>query len=150
MFIKVMNSMVEDKKSILAGYKEIVGSLGDTTELDQEERKLVSEAEVVLGLIEKLVAVNASRALNQDDYSQRYTELVQHYESIQLKLAGVAEHKQDVLAKQRGIKDMIKLIVSSNLISEFDETLWNAMVDRLEIGSDGSCFVMKDGSWVRV
>ncbi len=150
MFIRVMNSMVEDKESILAGYKEIVGNLGDTTELDQEERKLASEGEVVLGLIEKLVNENARKDLDQDDYSPRYAELVKQYESIQVKLAGVAEHKRDVLARGRGVKDIIKLIGSSNLISEFDGALWKTLVDRLEIYSDGNFFIMKDGRKVRI
>ena len=49
----------------LEGYKEIIRALTDTSELDRESAKLLSECQVVAELLHKSVEENAHSALDQ-------------------------------------------------------------------------------------
>lgn len=64
-FVNAMNNMVDDKDSIIAEYMVIIDQLTDTTSLDEEERRLNDESEIVISLIEKAVTENASKAIDQ-------------------------------------------------------------------------------------
>ncbi len=65
-FVNVMNSMINNKDSVIEDYWNIINKLTDTTLLDNEEVKLKNEGEVTLELIRKKVSENAHSVLDQD------------------------------------------------------------------------------------
>ncbi|MCX7903062.1 MAG: recombinase family protein, partial [Caloramator sp.] len=85
-FVEVFNSLIENKEEILKGYEDILQALTDTTKLDMESVKLQSELEVVSEMIRKCVEENAHKALNQEEYNEKYDALVKRYESIKEEL----------------------------------------------------------------
>ena len=80
-FLEAFNSLLDNKDEILEGYKEVIDALTDTSELDKENAKLQSECEVIAELLHKCVEENAYSALDQQEYQQRYTSLVERYEA---------------------------------------------------------------------
>ena len=92
--IHVMNRMIQDKDAIIADYKVIIDQLTDTTTLDEEERRLKAEAEIVLEMINRAVAENAKKALDQAEFGRRYAELVTKYNEIKKKASSIKDQLQ--------------------------------------------------------
>jgi hypothetical protein len=55
-------------------------ALSDHTEIDAELRAITEEMEVVAGLIEKSIAINAITVLDQDEYAKNYESLTERYQ----------------------------------------------------------------------
>lgn len=146
-FVKAFNSLLENREEILEGYEAIIETLTDTSRLDKESARLQSECEVVAELVRNCVEENASMAMNQKDYQERYTELVERYEEIKRSISENCNNRQERNAKKESIKDFIRMLEKSEaLLAEFDEEIWNATVERVMVYQEQKLnFIFKDG-----
>jgi len=81
-----------------------------------------------------MVAVNARRAQDQQDYQQRYDELRSRYDGVKQKLADIAADKQQRLVRREKIRSFIETLHQREaLLTEFDETLWRSTVDQMTV-----------------
>ncbi|CDF58639.1 recombinase family protein [Thermobrachium celere] len=146
-FVEVFNSLINNKEEILKGYEDIIQSLTDTTKLDMESVKLQSELEIVTEIIRKCVEENAHKALNQEDYNEKYDAPVERHESFKEELERIEEKRLEQTAKKEKILEFIKELESrEGLVTEFDEELWIGVVDRVVVKREGKIsFVFKDG-----
>lgn len=146
-FIKAFNSLLENRDEILEGYEAVIETLTDTSRLDKESARLQSECEVVAELVRKCVDENASTVMNQKDYQERYTELVERYEEIKRAISENCNKRQERNARKESIKDFISMLEKSEaLLAVFDEEVWNATVESVYINTDKKItFSFKDG-----
>jgi len=146
-FVKAFNSLLENREEILEGYEAIIETLTDTSRLDKESARLQSECEVVAELVRKCVEENASTVMNQKDYQERYTELVERYEEIKRAISENCNKRQEGNARKESIKDFIRMLEKSEaLLAVFDEEVWNATVESVYINTDKKItFSFKDG-----
>ncbi len=124
----------------------------DTSELDRESAKLQNECKVVGELLRKCVEQNASTAIDQAKYQERYTGLVERYETIKKGLAKIEDKLLEQSAKRESITAFMQTLArQEGLLVEFDEGLWNAIVDRVIVHSENEInFVFKDGMEVNI
>ena len=122
----------------------------DTTALEKENSKLQTEIDVVLELLRKSVDENARTAINQSDYEKRHNALLDKFETTKDKKAEVEEKLKERQAKGEEIRVfMKKLEESENLLTTFDDELWNATVVRVVVGNENTAwFEFKDGQEV--
>ena len=146
-FIEAFNSLLENRDEILQGYETIIRALTDTSRLDKERTKLQSECEVVVELLRKCVEENAYSALDQAEYHQRYTALVERYETAKNGLVAINDKRSEGDAKRESIGSFIQMLEKSDkLLCEFDEELWNATIDTVTVQFDNKItFAFKDG-----
>lgn len=145
-FLGAFNSLIENKDEILQSYEEIVRALTDTSGLDKEAAKLQSECAVVAELLRKCVEENASSALDQQDYQERYTGLAKRYESAKDGLARLNDKRLEHNAKRERLEAFLRVLEKSDvLLAEFDEELWNFCVENVKVHSEQIIFVFKDG-----
>ena len=64
--------MLGNGEEIIEAYREVIGGLTDTANLDAEQERLQSEGEVVMGLIQKIIADNARKAMGQEEYGKSW------------------------------------------------------------------------------
>lgn len=142
------NSLMGNKKAILAGYDAVIHALTDNTALDEECAQLQNESEVVLELIRKCVDENAHAALNQTDYQRRYDELATRYEATKKRLTEIDDQRLDRRAKREKLVEFIDTLRRSDaLLTEFDEELWNVTVESVTVHGDHDLtFGFKDGT----
>jgi len=147
-FVDTFNSLMGNKKAILAGYDEVITALTDSTALDEECTQLQNESEVVLELIRKCVDENAHAALDQDDYQRHYNELASRYETTKKRLNELDDQRLDRRAKREKLVEFIATLTKRDvLLAEFDEGLWNALVETVTIHGDHDLtFKFKDGT----
>jgi len=147
-FVNAVNRMIVNKKDILREYDGIVDRLTDTSPLDREDDKLREELETVTALLRGCVDENARSALNQTEYTQKYSELKDRFDRIHTDIAAVSSKRMEYAAKRQAITEFIQsLQKQEGLITEFDEELWNTAVEKAVVDmSNGITFVFKDGS----
>jgi hypothetical protein len=146
-FVDALGSLIENKAEIVGAYRDIIESLTDTTTLNAESVKLRSECEVVLELIRKCVEDNARDVLDQREYQEHYDALAARYDSAKKQLENMEERRADRYARRVQLTRFIDLLnQQDNVITEFDEELWNAAVESVTVNSDNSLsFKFKDG-----
>ena len=133
LFVKAFNEMIENKDDILRDYKEIIETLGDTSKLEKEKLQLENEGEVLIELLKKHIERNSHAALNQEEYESKYNELANKYQDIKNRIEEVEKNIFTQKIKFNNMKDFIeRLEEQEGLITEFDEELWNATIDKVE------------------
>jgi len=135
-FVKAINQMVSSKAEVLREYRQIIGQLTDTAALEDELAHQREEYEVVEGLLRRLIAENAHKVMDQEEYSRRKTALQERYETTQQKIAFLEKqcNEQKVHREQLGaFLDMVA--ERQDLLEEFDEHLWRMTVETMTIYS---------------
>lgn len=141
------------KRKDVKGYRtgggicNFIQTLTDTTAIDKDRARLQNECEVVAELIRKSVEENAQSALNQEEYEQLYTQLVNRYESAKQMLEKLEEKRLDRKVKSESLAEFIKKLEERNgVFTTFDEGLWNSTVDRVIVQKEGKVtIIFKDG-----
>ena len=95
-----------------------------TSERDKKSAKLQSEWEVVAGLLHKCVEENAHSALDQIEYQQRYSSLVERYENAKNELRNTTPAGLAKLADLAGVIYFIEGCYFGGKVS-YDHSFFN-------------------------
>ncbi|OPX87242.1 MAG: hypothetical protein A4E53_02559 [Pelotomaculum sp. PtaB.Bin104] len=125
--------------------------LTDTAALDTEAEELQRELEIVAELIHHSVDENAHIGLNQAKYQQRYNGLVERYEKAKARLEKIEELQQARRAKREQLDSFLAtLLQQDSVLTEFDESLWFAVIDKVVVHSaDDIQFTFRDGTVIK-
>ena len=98
---------------------------------------------------------NAQAVLDQADYQLRYDSLVERYENAKQRLKETNTQIADRRTKRENIEAFMQTLEKqNNLLTEFDENLWNATMDCLIVHSTTEfIFRFKDGTelpWMKI
>lgn len=151
LFIEAVNKLLADKDEILAGFEEIKEALFNTSSLESERTGLQNEMAVLSEIIQKCVDENARVAQSQDEYLRRYEGLASRFENAKRLFVEVG----DLLSERKAHRDRMEAFVAclrkqDGLITEFDEQLWNSLMDYATVYSvDDVRFTFKDGAVIK-
>ena len=150
-FVGAFNSCLDDKEEIIAGCRSAAEALCDTEALERQISKLAEECEVTAELIRKWVEEGAHSAIRPDTFNERYNELAGRYEASKKQLDEKEEEKtKRAVKKEQILRFLETLSASEDLITEFDEGLWNTMVESMAVYSyDKVIFAFRDGTTVK-
>jgi hypothetical protein len=148
LFVDAFNSLITDRESVFAVYDDIIATLTDSTALEKEAQAIQDECDVVLELMQQAVAENAQTALDQADYQRRYDDLALRYENVKKHLVLIDAEITNRKTKRTNIEVFMQTLqTQKELLTEFDENLWNATVDCLIVRSATEfTFRFKDGT----
>jgi len=151
-FLTAFNKVLGNRAEIMAAYQEVMEALTDTSDLDKEQEELESESEVTMELIRKVIADNAQKAMDQEEYERKYAGYCERYEAARIRLAEIGELRLERSAKHTKIAMFLeKLESSAGLVTEFDEELWYTTVDFVTVFEDmRMVFTFRDGNTVEV
>jgi len=75
---------------------------------------------------------NARSALNQAEYTRKYSELKDRFDRMQLAIAAVSNKRMEYAAKRQAIAEFIQVLKKQDcLIPNFIEEIWNGMVGKV-------------------
>ena len=138
-FIKAFNNLLENKESVIKDCEEVILSLIDTKAIDDEILKLEEECEVIVELMKSLIYENSRKPVDQDEYNKKYNFYTDRYETIKDNLTKAKEKKHDLMVRKDKIDVFInQLKLNDNFLSEFNEKLWYAVVDKAIVDTDGT------------
>lgn len=126
--------------------------VGDTKEVDAELERQNETKNEIAALISELVKRNPSTQMEQSDFQDKYNNLVNRYEKTSERYDKTAEEIAKRKSKAREVELFIDLIENSPLaLSEWNDELWIAMVEKGIIHTDGSItFKFRSGTEVRI
>lgn len=151
-FVKAINTLIDNRASIIEDCILMKQTVSDTGEIDAELEAALEDIDVVTELTRRCIEDNSRNAQSQEEYIQRYNNLVERYEAAKLKAEQLQEKKAEMKAKSETIGAFIKSLKGqTNIITEFDEKLWLTTIDEVVAKMDGALlFRFKNGMTVEV
>ena len=110
------------------------------------------ELEVVVEMVKSGVQENASTAMSQHEYQQRYDSLVDRYDILKAQFDSLSQKRQSKLDRDHELELFIEGLRYSPLaVSEWQARLWILLLDHATVFSDGHIdFTFKNGTVVKV
>ena len=146
-FLQAFNELNGNRTGLIEDCRLAQRVLCDTTEIDAELTKLYEEMDVVKELSRKAIFDNARNAMNQAEWSQRHDGYVERSRQITERINELEIVRSERLVKSKIIDKFIRDIEKRPLvITEFDDQLWVAVIDRVVVDGDGAMtFGFKNG-----
>ncbi|WP_366923895.1 recombinase family protein [Metallumcola ferriviriculae] len=147
-FVEAFNSLIENKDEILSTYNEIIVTITDFKKQEKESQKINEECTVIEAAVEKLIAENARSAIDQKEYTKRYTPLATRYNELQNRKQELNSEIAILKARRNQMNAFIRqLKEQKELLTEFNESLWCATVNAVVVKSNEEItFQFKDGT----
>ncbi|WP_242975797.1 recombinase family protein [Desulfosporosinus sp. FKB] len=151
LFLNSMNQLISNKDEIIENCKMIKHVLTDTTSLNVQTEDLQHELTLVTELIRQCVEENSRIGLDQLEYQQRYMGLVMRYEKAKDEIKKIEDQRQARRVKREQLDTFLDTVLQQDsILTEFDETLWYAVLDKVTIyASDNIQFTFRDGTVVK-
>ena len=130
-FVTEMNRMIANKDQVLADIRMLTTGLTDTHELEEKEVAAGKELEMVSESMRKLVDAYAHALIEQAEYDDRYSKLLTQSRAIEDRIAQIGEQREQRKARKRGLDAFYKALKAMGPIMEFDEGLWDVMVEQV-------------------
>ena len=150
-FIRVVNSLITDRKEVLTELRSVRDMFTCIEALEKNQKKLAEQMNVDADAVQNLIAENARVAQNQEEYTIRYDALVSRFETTKAEYEKITA---DIAAKGIRRRELERFIQSveklPEVVTEFDEALWGSLVDHLTVNAkDDIVFTMASGMEIK-
>ncbi len=150
-FIQAVNQVLADSESILEDCRLMQATVSNCVEI---EAKLQRQQEILQDLVEQTqqcVNENAQRSQSQKEYAKRYENLVSMYEKEKACFDRLSAEKMEREAKGKAIGIFINEIQARKALTDFDERLWLAVIDKVTVYASGEMtFAFQSGIKIKV
>lgn len=152
LFLTAMNQLITEKKEILSNLRHMGRIVSDKEELLKRKETLEEELSIIVEKTQNLINDNARIKQKQNYYNEKYNALVNKYVLMKNEYDEVCTNIYEKDTKKGKLERFIKVLKGrEELIQEFDETLWSALLDRIVVYSkDEIVVIFKDGTEVKV
>ena len=101
--------------------------------------------------MERMIAENSSRAMDQVEYRKQYGDYEERFESAKKRYEELQTQKTMRFAEVKRLEGFIEKLRSKQSIPlEFDEDLWGTIIDHATVWADGTLtFTLKDGNEIK-
>lgn len=102
--------------------------------LEDELARQREEHEVVEGLLCRLIAENAHKAMDQEEYTRRETALQARYEAAQREITSLEKQCNEQKVRREQLSAFLDRIEKRrDFLMEFDEHLWRMSVESVTV-----------------
>lgn len=151
-FVRAYNSVMTDKDSLIQDAIDLSAFLTNTEKENKTIAEQEAEIEIISEAANRMVKENAQRVQNQDEYQRKYDELTKRYDAAKELLQKAINDKNYKLSHELRLESFIEnLKRSPSEIIEWDEALWNLLLENAKLNRDGSIiFRFKNGKEVKI
>ena len=144
-FVEAYNLL--DRNGVIKNVESIRSLLLVNDKEKAEQKKLQGEYDKCEKKLYKLIDENSTHIQNQDEYNKKYKELADTSNIIQEKMDKVTVKIKDKENRAKVLETYLNdLKASKKSITEFDEGLFYALVDKIVVKKDKITVVWKDGT----
>ena len=138
--------MIVSKDDILKNLELVLVQIVSVESIEEKIKKVHEDIEAVVNEVEVLIHYSK----DTDEIKQKELEL--KYDKLIQKLKDLEHQKEEVMDKRNKINTFISNLRSkSDAITEFDEELFNVMIDKAVVHRDKSIeFIFNSGYKVKV
>ncbi|MBE5775567.1 MAG: hypothetical protein E7337_16860 [Clostridiales bacterium] len=147
-FTVAVNQLLAGRDAAIAAYEMGMAKALDTTELEAQQQELLSEMEVLNGMIQQIIRQNATVAQDQTEYNKRFDALSQKFKEAEAQKDAVAQQISDILERRGMMEDFLRILKQQDgEVTAFSEKLWCGLLDYATAYADGRLtFTFKNGS----
>lgn len=140
--------MLPYRKELIDNCRLAQSTISDCKELDAEIAALLQEIEEVVRLSKSAIYENAHSPSNQEEWEKKNGEYIDRHQKATAQLKTLEMQQQERYRKKRVLDGFIKgLETMENFINEFNERLWNTIIEQVIVTTDGRLtFCFKDGT----
>lgn len=151
-FLRALNRLLAKRDFIRRDMEALMEMLADTAELEREAAALRDEMEVTAQLMRQAIAQNASMAMNQEEYVQRYQSLTERYTKAAERVKAIEAECAQRTRKHDAMNSFLNtLLRCKEPVKEFTPMLWNTLLEKAVVGEDGRMrFTFKSGTEITV
>ena len=151
-FVEAFNRILGDKEHYIRQFEELLPLLADTSSLEAKSDAITAECSKVGEQLRLCIEENARRVQNQEEYERRYSELAERFAELNNQMSDIAGKILEQSVRKEKIRRFLdELRKAENLVTEFDENLWNAAVDTITVVSRSELVVtFRDGTKISV
>ena len=145
---QALSFLIENREALIEDGRLIKQALSYHTDIDAELQSVITEMEVVAGLIEKSIATNAITALDQDEYAKTYESLTERYQGLQKRYTTLTKQRADKEYKADVLRGFLFELGELELLdTEWSDSRFHAIVERITVHNDGRLvFTFTNGS----
>lgn len=145
-FVRALNQIIENKNEIIQMCVTVLTERSDTSALEAEQASLRVEMDVISGLMQRQIDLNARMAMDQAEYQRQFDEYAARFEAAKHRMAEADAQREALTAKRGQIMGYLQNLRGQGLISEFDEALWYGTVEQVRVTKESKLrFIFKDG-----
>ena len=136
------------KDEILKNLELVLNQIVSVESIEDKIKEVNEELEQIVHEVEVLI----HSSLTNDDANEKQANLEAKYDALVQKLKKLEHQKEEVMDKRNKINTFISTLKDKvDVISEFDEELFNIMVDKAVVHRDKSIeFIFNSGYKVKV
>lgn len=133
-FVKAANIAIDEREELIANAKLMMDMVCDTTEQRAQSQKLLTELDILVEQIQKLVHDNARIAKDQIEYQRQYDELERRYNKAKDEYDEATAEVAELQKREDYFKQFIATLEAADeIIEEFDEGMWCSMVESMTV-----------------
>ncbi len=151
-FVTAVNQLLAQKDQHLKRLNKLLKSLTDTSILDKELEAAKEKHGRLLDGLRAYMAENTRIIQDQEEYNRKFTEMDAECKKAEEETAALQKHILDQLAEKEKTRRSIEALEKSeNIIQNFDENLWNTLVDSVTVAKDKTLkFMFREGTEIAV
>lgn len=137
-FVEAFNKLMANRDSLIDDCRLALATLCDTTQIDAELAELEREVEVVEELSRKAIDENARNPIDQSAWVKRNGVYLKRHDEATERIEELDALKDERIGKSKTIAMFMKSIQQQGpALTEFDESLWAAVIEYVVVGVDG-------------
>lgn len=146
------NQIFIERDELFDEFDKIGERLFRTDKLTAQQKELQTEVSLITRMLEQLIAENARRVQDQNEYNEKRQELIDRYDKVKKKLDKVSAELVELMARKGTVERFISELRKQDApVTEFSDNLWLNTVQSVRVETDGSMtFTFKDGTEVKV
>ncbi len=148
LFIRAFSKLMADRTALIEDCRLLHNYLLNFTEIETKCKDLLDEMEIVSELVKRLINENAATPMNQDEYIERHDGYTNRFNKAKAEYEKLQKEMEERKIKADAISGfMFEISELDELPIEFDEKLWNAVVDTVTVYEDERLvFKFKNGA----
>ena len=148
--VTAVNALVKDKDELIANIHLVAETLCDCTQQELEQAALQEELAQIERLADRLISENSRTAIDQEEYNESYNSLLKRYEETKAKYEQAIQVVESRKVRRMQILRFAGELKTQKPIKEYDENLWNSLVEYVTVYGKGDIRVtFRDGTEVR-
>lgn len=150
-FVRAMNKVITEKDEIIQTIEDARQVICDNGDLLTKRDAMQKEISLLVEMAQNAVERNARVAQNQEEYQKQYDEIISRYDAMKIEYEQLCEkiEKRQARNEQLG-RFMQELKGRESLLTEFDQSLWCALVDKMIVkDKENVTVVFQDGTEIK-
>ena len=151
-FVRAVNQVLGDKERYVAQFKELLPLLADTSALETRLIEAQEAQDAASERMRRYVEDNARRIQDQEEYGKRFREMDGERRAAEKLVVKIKEEILERGFRREKIRRFLdELRVAGDIVTGFDESLWQAAVESVTIHPDKTLtFGFRDGTEIPV